>query len=559
MDIPFVGKECEVPIFSDVHNFRVGVFAGNLHTTTSAYVPAKKSILCGTGDKPIVPKEDAYDKMMEDINADAVRAETAANKAEEKLADMQERYYTPNVSEDGDLSWEPNAEDMPAVPAVNIKGAPGEPGQPGDDGYSPSVNITPIDGGHRVTFTDANGTKTFDVMNGEPGEPGVNAENDELFVVRRVNTYSADKTYEEIVNAVAQRRAVMMIDGGAVFHYIKTGSDGIVFSRYYESTSNKYPGIWEDRATISRENVLNGKTFTPAKTPNPRKLILTGAVSAEYDGSEDVTVLIPEGGEGEGTGLPTGSEPHQMLVTDAEGKAKWEPKRLITGVEDENENITFSMPLSDMFALGDELANYDISICDSGRNRYRVNYCTAVTTAIYLYCSMIDPYDRLVTRTITLTETSAKFTKRTYISLYDLPVPEHQPNAYLGTDENGVYVLKEAPTGSASTPMLQMFDTDGVLAFVDMETGQTVVITLEMLIEMYADNMTNLRVIVVNANTGTEMSTFSFSYINMSEDPENPPYILFNNGDGKTIRMEMDGALSYVPSYIEETLLGGAW
>lgn len=64
------------------------------------------------------------------------------------------------------------------------RGEKGEPGEPGytpvkgvdyNDGVSPSISVTNITGGHRVSITDASGTKTFDVMDGEdglPGEPG---------------------------------------------------------------------------------------------------------------------------------------------------------------------------------------------------------------------------------------------------------------------------------------------------------------------------------------------------------------------------------------------------
>ena len=38
------------------------------------------------------------------------------------------------------------------------------------DGVSPTVTVTGITGGHRVTITDATGTKTFDVMDGEDGQ-----------------------------------------------------------------------------------------------------------------------------------------------------------------------------------------------------------------------------------------------------------------------------------------------------------------------------------------------------------------------------------------------------
>lgn len=52
------------------------------------------------------------------------------------------------------------------------KGDPGEDGQDGQDGVSPTVTVTTIAGGHRISIVDANGTKTFDVMDGQDGEDG---------------------------------------------------------------------------------------------------------------------------------------------------------------------------------------------------------------------------------------------------------------------------------------------------------------------------------------------------------------------------------------------------
>lgn len=37
---------------------------------------------------------------------------------------------------------------------------------PGEDGFSPTVTVEEITGGHRVTITDAEGTKSFEVMDG---------------------------------------------------------------------------------------------------------------------------------------------------------------------------------------------------------------------------------------------------------------------------------------------------------------------------------------------------------------------------------------------------------
>lgn len=45
----------------------------------------------------------------------------------------------------------------------------GDTGETGDDGFSPTVTVTEISGGHRITITDANGSQSFDVLNGDAG------------------------------------------------------------------------------------------------------------------------------------------------------------------------------------------------------------------------------------------------------------------------------------------------------------------------------------------------------------------------------------------------------
>lgn len=49
----------------------------------------------------------------------------------------------------------------------SIKGETGPQGPSGEDGYSPTVTVTEIEGGHRVTITDEVGDHTFDVLDGE--------------------------------------------------------------------------------------------------------------------------------------------------------------------------------------------------------------------------------------------------------------------------------------------------------------------------------------------------------------------------------------------------------
>ena len=51
-------------------------------------------------------------------------------------------------------------------------GADGSPGADGKDGVSPTIAVSAITGGNRLTITDANGSKNVDVMNGKDGKDG---------------------------------------------------------------------------------------------------------------------------------------------------------------------------------------------------------------------------------------------------------------------------------------------------------------------------------------------------------------------------------------------------
>lgn len=55
------------------------------------------------------------------------------------------------------------------------------------------------------------------------------------------------------------------------------------------------------------------KKDIPTNLPNPNPLIFTGAVTGSYDGSEVLTVEIPSGGGGGGTGAD-GKSAYQIAV-----------------------------------------------------------------------------------------------------------------------------------------------------------------------------------------------------------------------------------------------------
>lgn len=52
-------------------------------------------------------------------------------------------------------------------------------GAGGGNGFSPIIDITEITGGHRVTITDVEGTKSFDILNGVDGKDGENGKDGE--------------------------------------------------------------------------------------------------------------------------------------------------------------------------------------------------------------------------------------------------------------------------------------------------------------------------------------------------------------------------------------------
>ena len=67
-DVVFDGVECPMPIINNTYHVEIGVYAGELHTTTVAVLHMKKSILCGDGS-PADPAPDVYAQIMDKLNA----------------------------------------------------------------------------------------------------------------------------------------------------------------------------------------------------------------------------------------------------------------------------------------------------------------------------------------------------------------------------------------------------------------------------------------------------------------------------------------------------------
>lgn len=68
IDVPFVGSLVKVPVLSGIREVYVGVYAGDLCTTTPTKISCEKSILCGTGSEHEEPDPDVYAQIIDLIN-----------------------------------------------------------------------------------------------------------------------------------------------------------------------------------------------------------------------------------------------------------------------------------------------------------------------------------------------------------------------------------------------------------------------------------------------------------------------------------------------------------
>lgn len=92
-DVSFTGTTCPMPAVHRTDVVRVGVYAGDLCTTTPAVIPCQRSILCGS-DTPQEEHEAHYaseaKEAAEEAKAAAASARDAAAYIADNLGDMDE-------------------------------------------------------------------------------------------------------------------------------------------------------------------------------------------------------------------------------------------------------------------------------------------------------------------------------------------------------------------------------------------------------------------------------------------------------------------------------------
>lgn len=163
VDVVFEGDICNAPVISGATVCAVGVFAGDLHTTTPALISCAKSILCNEG-APADPAPDVYAQIMELLN---------------KI-----------VSGGGEID--------PAYVGVLVEQYLAEnPPAAGEDGFSPTIKVDEKSGGYSVAVTDVYGRQTFFIPNGVDGSNGIDG-----YTPQKGVDYYTEADKAEMVDAV---------------------------------------------------------------------------------------------------------------------------------------------------------------------------------------------------------------------------------------------------------------------------------------------------------------------------------------------------------------------
>lgn len=133
----------------------------------------------------------------------------------------------------------------------------------GKDGVSPIVTVSDIEGGHQITVTDVDGTKTFEVMNGSKGDKGNGIKSVELNA-----DYTLTLTYDNGTSYTTPSiRGAKGADGkqGESFASFQVDEDG---NLYVITSGSTNPNQFEyDETTGELHYVQTTNDGTSVKTP----------------------------------------------------------------------------------------------------------------------------------------------------------------------------------------------------------------------------------------------------------------------------------------------------
>lgn len=154
----------------------------------------------------------------------------------------------------------------------------GVPGQKGDQGVSPDVSVREIVGGHIVTITDATGSESFTVMNGTQGEKG---DNGDTPVITITATQDGEPvTVTKTGTDAAPNFNIALTGGGG------GGSTGgtIGWGTYGPEVAGNYPRSKKETHTLEQAFTVNesGTSSQWISGSHEYSWTLTGTIPADF-------------------------------------------------------------------------------------------------------------------------------------------------------------------------------------------------------------------------------------------------------------------------------------
>lgn len=324
-DVVFKGNVAKIPVITNTNEFEVGVFAGDLHTTTPAMVLCEKSILCGDGT-PVDPAPSVYDQIMELLKSTKETDPTVPDWAK---AANKPTYTAEEVGAIGNDAL-PTAIDTALAQAKasgQFDGAPGKDGKNGVDGKDGAPGADGAQG--PKGDTGPKGDKGAPGEKGDKGNPGADGKSAYQYaqdggytgtetdfsakLAQEILTGTTNNlTPAQVYEAVSSGRPVKVqytssnygLISFTAFNTSETigviASQNIVFynSVYILAELGGYiqSGQWFFNSTVLAEKTDIPTVPTSLKSPYALTIKI-GGNSVTYDGSAAKTVEIVDGSE----------------------------------------------------------------------------------------------------------------------------------------------------------------------------------------------------------------------------------------------------------------------
>lgn len=283
-DQVFRGTRCPVPIIHDTQIIMVGVFAGNLHTTTAACIGAKRSILSGSG-VPADPAPDVYAQIMELIQGlGEPDPETIAAAVADYIRNNPISETDPTVP-----AWA-KAQEKPTYTAAEVG----------------AISQDDLQSATDAALAQAKASGEFDGRQGPEGPQGPKGDTGEVGPAGpKGDTGDTGPQGPQGETGPAGPQGLQG-ETGPQGTAGPAGADGAQGPAGANGADGYTPVKGTDYFTEADKQEIAeqaaGLVSIPDKLPNPNALTFTGAVTGSYDGSAPLSVAIPSGEGGTGGG-----------------------------------------------------------------------------------------------------------------------------------------------------------------------------------------------------------------------------------------------------------------